>query len=977
MAQILDMLHPSTSYIRMLRPIGSTPFKVKYSYNYRNNSQGNSYNSPPFIWDAQLVASTADSATSANLAKVESVWKCGLQLMAPNSDNYSKEYLNNGVYYPIADTVAQRVRGDMAGNRGNIGRVVEPIFDNLVCVYHFKDGSTVRDTKFCTKKVTELASFIDSSGNALPFYVTDYGAAHTANLDAQLYADLQRFETGQTYNGHPVYGTRSLMASFDTVLEGTINASFKASALDTLSTIAQRQADFYARLDYVTLEPVYTLHFGFLTYKSSKYTVESSAYPLYYEAGYTSVRMSSTAYLYSAVFNVHGSGGTTAYGWNYDNLYDILYTKYSYTDPTKSYSTYDKDTIWDMFDVNYDSATDTVSVTSLYALSGWQAPYNIADVFEGGSSYKAPIPFIADSRVEDSTTATKDLLRSNYWRVNPDSALGFVPVTIVSNGDGTFTYKYRLGKAEDGWPTEPFTGALINATTFSTMQGTLRADAISVASPSDLTKSTVSLNDTSVPYVRGPVYTVDSFTIRKGNDIVRNTVSTQYRNVDKAVTVNMLVTPSELEVPTANTPGWGYEYVNASHATPSTGATLTRVGNTSAVTSTVVADAFEDTDFEGAYVKLNVYKYTGVTYDSKVLVETLELYFVGEYYDNITPAKTSVYINGVTPTVTLPIDTTPATSEIDTLNAECSNTDVATIVLDDHTLSITQVDAGRCTVRIWSTVYPGSEAFITVLSGSTDPGGADDEPDDYENYPVPTDPEEPLSPEARAQHAYFYDFDWRTSQLKQHCGGFDHGIGRGTTHNAAPGTLYIVYSEHSKREYFRDGVRTNGAEDAVGKYVPIPLLQGDDVWHTDYEAPAFLDTGNIADRSDGANKRFREVQYILALDGDVDMQVAFAFLVDGAMRRPMLKPIAEYDPDNDVITVSTEYDEPYSVAESVVGNLGEWKLDSHTLENAERVRVRQNVTGKGITASTRIVFKMSGQFKLLGVNYVYREMYSR
>ncbi len=382
-------------------------------------------------------------------------------------------------------------------------------------------------------------------------------------------------------------------------------------------------------------------------------------------------------------------------------------------------------------------------------------------------------------------------------------------------------------------------------------------------------------------------------------------------------------------------------------------------------------------NLDGYSINYKVYGQTGNSWNDEVVLLDLTVYLVGEYYEQIISPVSSVYINGSAPTKTVVIDTNPATSDIDTLNAECSNEDIAEIEFDDHTLVITQVAAGRCTIRVWSTIYPGSYTMITVVSGTTEPGGADDEPDDYTNYPVPTDPEDPLEPEARAQHAYFYDMDWRTSQLKQHCGGFDHGIGRGKTFNAAPGTLYIVYSEHSKREYFRDGVRTEGMEDQVGKYIPTPLLQGTDVWHTDYEAPAFLDTGNIADRNGTSNKRFREVQYVLALDGDTDMQVAFAFLVDGAMRRPMLKPVAEYDPDADVITVSTEYDEPYSVAESVVGDLGEWKLNAHTLENAERVRVRQNVTGKGITASTRIVFKMSGQFKLLGVNYVYREMYSR
>lgn len=447
---------------------------------------------------------------------------------------------------------------------------------------------------------------------------------------------------------------------------------------------------------------------------------------------------------------------------------------------------------------------------------------------------------------------------------------------------------------------------------------------------------------------------------------VADTIIKKYRDMDSVVSAALSFTPNNLDV--------------ASNcrivAVPSANSAFSVNTVTNMRTSCTAKSA---TDTGGTCsMTYNVYAKDGKTSPtSESVVSTIVIRFTLEYYEDIVPRKQSVYLTGSTPVVTVPIDTSPATSLVDTLSVESSNEDIATVEIDDHVITVTQVDTGRCTILVTSTIVPESRAYITVLSGSTEPGGADDEPDDYTNYPVPTDPEDPLEPEARAQHAYFYDLDWRTSQLKQHCGGFDHGIGRGKTFNAAPGTLYIVYSEHSKREYFRDGIRTEGMEDQLGKYVPTPLLQGDDVWHTDYEAPAFLDTGNIADRNGTSNKRFREVQYILALDGNTDMQVAFAFLVDGAMRRPMLKPVAEYDPEADVITVSTEYDEPYSVAESTVGNLGEWKLDAHTLENAERVRVRQNVTGKGITASTRIVFKMSGQFKLLGVNYIYREMYSR
>ena len=970
MAQIIDNINPSYTAPRVVSPGQSATFDVTCKYDPMVTNVNPTM--PPFIWDFADPNAIDWLAypDAAALSKTREVWAAAFQQFGVwNSGYYCRDYLKNGVYYPIADTVRDRVLGDR-------GPSMRPEYKGLHCVYHYKNGSTYVDTAFYTKKPEQYDQFITPDGLPAPLYIDQYSETANTSWQDPNYRNqcFARKQSGSTYQGYPVYISQTCIVPFNTRISGNIRCSFKSSATMSFAEIATAQARFNDVIDYIELRPIYNLHFGGPGMASGDTEVwRGSTYPLYYPDEVV-VKYSNTFYIYDVPFKL-SSYHSSVFPIG-DNVEEMNYLKFSYTDNTKSYSTYNKDTVWDDFTVSYDPDTCTVSVTTLYPLSGWQAPYNIADIFAGGSVFSVPIPFVADDRATDSVTSTRDLLRSNYWRTYTGSASGTITCDVISNGDGTLTYSYVLGAAADGWPTEPFTGSLVNSTVLSTMQGVLGYGALVPASPSDLTKATVTLNDTGKTYTRKPVYTVDSFTIRKGDDVVKNTTSVQYHNTDRTVTTNILVTPSELADPTANTPGWGYEYVSASHATPSTGTGFMRVGKTAAA-STVVADSFEDTEYEGAYVKLNIYKYTGVTYDSKVLVETLELYFVGEYYDNITPAKTSVYINGAAPTVTLTIDTAPATSEVDTLNAECSNTDVAEIEFDDHTLSITQVDAGRCTVRVWSTVYPGSEAFITVLSGSTDPGGTDDEPDDYTQYPTPTDPEEPLSPESRAQHAYFYDLDWRTSQLRQHCGGFDHGIGRGETHNAAPGTLYIVYSEHSKREYFRDGVRTNGSEDIVGKYTPTPLLQGTDVWHTNYEAPAFLDTGNMADRNDGANKRFREVQYILALDGDVDMQVAFAFLVDGAMRRPMLKPVAEYDPEADVITVSTEYDEPYSVAESTVGNLGEWRLDAHTLENAERVRVRQNVTGKGITASTRIVFKMSGQFKLLGVNYVYREMYSR
>lgn len=146
-----------------------------------------------------------------------------------------------------------------------------------------------------------------------------------------------------------------------------------------------------------------------------------------------------------------------------------------------------------------------------------------------------------------------------------------------------------------------------------------------------------------------------------------------------------------------------------------------------------------------------------------------------------------------------------------------------------------------------------------------------------------------------------------------------------------------------------------------------------DHWNSNTDAFAYLDTGNIADRASLDMKRFREVQYVLCPSKDLDIHVAFGFLVDGKLRKNLVAPHVSRN-ESGIIDVVTEYDDPY---DSDVGNLGEFVLGTDRLCNSDRYLIRHNVSGKGITASTRIVFKMDGQYSIVGVNYVYRPMYSR
>lgn len=363
----------------------------------------------------------------------------------------------------------------------------------------------------------------------------------------------------------------------------------------------------------------------------------------------------------------------------------------------------------------------------------------------------------------------------------------------------------------------------------------------------------------------------------------------------------------------------------------------------------------------------------GLNYNSPTVIGRIYFDTLRQLYSSIIVPVTSLYLDGSHNTRTIPVTAYPDTAITDSVSVSTSDENVATCEYEDGVLTITQIAQGYCVITL-SNGTGTTTTVINIVSGSTFQGGIDEEPDSYTSYPEPTSSTTDAA--SRAQHAYYHALDWKTAQLGPHTAGFDHGIGRGTTHNATPGQLYAVFSERTNGRFFRSDARYNGVADTPDVFVPTVLHDaGDDYWHSNYDAPSFLDTGDIGDKNGNDTKRFREVQYVLALDEGADLDVAFAFIVDGAVRKPLTRPVASYDAATDTITVTTEYDEPYAVGNP--GKLGEWTLDSATLANAERVRIRQNVTGKGITASTKIVFKMSGHWKLLGVNYVYRPMYSR
>lgn len=994
MAEIKNLIHTYDTD-RVIDALSGAPLSLEFSYDFDAY-----YNAPPFVWDASMVPSDTDPVNYDNLLKVPTdLWKFCIQRMSGDTRANYREYAkyakrSEGVYDSVSEPMGERIRFDCSGS--NSAFFVD--FTRIDCVYHYTDGTSFRDIYFDTKEVTDFNKFYNAQGKPLPFYFKTKSEVHDAPLNDRVWNSLQKFDAGYTIDGKEVYGTVTRVIPFTTSIDGTIGVSFKWDTNDTLSQLSAHQTAFDDIIDYVTFEPVYSIAYGRVSKQGTKYYWDpASGVPLGYAARGTSAQLQrSSGPITDLVFTLHSINDAGAHirgSYRYDTDTQKKNNKYTYVDNTVDYATAftTKAEALELFDVSY--ADNVVTVSMKQPARGWMPPYNYSELVSNQDSLCVPFLLLLDDRYSDTDVFNGELMYSDYWRLHPGEqyrataypghVMGLYHVTHVNNLDGTISFSYPLIGDGEGWPTVPFEGSLALSKALHLGKGILDAQDQLVPWNCWSTDRAVFLGDMSnFVYTRDDVHLISGIDAYKGsvNPDNKLAINTQtafiYKNIDAQYVLTIPLRATSPVDKVTDTPGWGYEVLQGTHVSSSvTG--LQRIQNSLDAQFVITADALEDTALEGGNITFKLYKYTGATYDSKVAVAEYDIYFIGEYYQEIVPSVSSVYLTGSSPEKVVHIDTNPATSFIDSLNAECSNNEIAVIKLDDHTLTITQVATGRCTVRVWSTIFPGSYAMITVISGTTEPGGADDEPDNYTNYPVPTDPEHPLEPEARAQHAYFYDLDWRTSQLKQHCGGFDHGIGRGKTFNAAPGTLYIVYSEHSKREYFRDGVRTEGMEDQIGKYIPTPLLQGNDVWHTDYEAPAFLDTGNVADRNGTSNKRFREVQYVLALDGDTDMQVAFAFLVDGAMRRPMLKPVAEYDPEADVITVSTEYDEPYSVAESTVGNLGEWKLDAHTLENAERVRVRQNVTGKGITASTRIVFKMSGQFKLLGVNYVYREMYSR
>ena len=899
-------------------------------------------------------------------------------------------------------------------------------YDHAYIRYWFKDGYFCEDTNFATKRPGQAGDiWMADSTHPIPIWTDSLEITHVSDITMSDY--LSTNELLRTEAKHYTY-----FDPFYTRIKFNANTWFGGTYAENM----QREQSFFDKIERIEI----CVNYFIFAYKSTlerarKGYDTSKLYKVY--NGYSSGRRewySSVGVYESGLyrdFAVHAIVSRNESDTNYEPHYanSPMDTEYATLQQLDNY------THINAFSKPSDNAqTDAVDYTSVYSVSDIRTKYDIsqdddesvivtttapqkglgypADVeaFYNSEEFVVPVPFVKDDRWGSHDYCGGSMLYSSYWGYRAGvswrgastddehmlvaPSLGPDRHTINSDGTITIHYEKYTPNGAPKYPVRQYTGSLEQTGEMSFMPGRVVKylfgdESYNIKSVLLVDLYTATDDITNVYDSTDIIYTRPEFPLSKSMRITNSPnpdsvtadgpqtykVLYKYRTIDRAVTLKPTIVPGVQ----TDKPGWGYEFSDATNITVQGGTSgYVRKGpSADNIEFTLNALSLEDTDLEGGSIKLKLYTLTGETWDSKELYAEYDIYIVGEYYEDIVPSATSVYITGADPEKIIRIDTNPATSLIDSLDAECSNDEIAEIELDDHTLTITQVATGRCTVRVWSTIFPGSYSMITVISGTTEPGGADDEPDDYTDYPEPTDPEDPLEPEARAQHAYFYDMDWRTSQLKQHCGGFDHGIGRGKTFNAAPGTLYIVYSEHSKREYFRDGVRTEGMEDQLGKYIPTPLLQGDDVWHTDYEAPAFLDTGNIADRNGTSNKRFREVQYVLALDGDTNMQVAFAFLVDGAMRRPMLEPVAEYDPEADVITVSTEYDEPYSVAESTVGNLGEWKLDSHTLENAERVRVRQNVTGKGITASTRIVFKMSGQFKLLGVNYVYREMYSR
>lgn len=404
---------------------------------------------------------------------------------------------------------------------------------------------------------------------------------------------------------------------------------------------------------------------------------------------------------------------------------------------------------------------------------------------------------------------------------------------------------------------------------------------------------------------------------------------------------------------------------------------LTTYKNTRAVQDFTIA-AINDWDNVRTFtITLTLWTHTMNSWDDKRVIATKVIVVKRNTYTAIRANNQALYLDGNHPTRTVTLTLSPGILNTDSLTVNSSNESIATAQFrNNRTVTVTQVGTGRCTITIASVCDPSVSCVIDIVTGSQSQGGTDTEPDDYNTYPTPISSD--LTDYSRAQHAYYSAVDWRTTQLGVHTSGFDHGIGRGVTTNAAPGTLYAVFSERSTGEYSRETLVLDGVADTMDAYIPQVLLQSDDdYWHTNYDAFAYLDTGNIGDRVSNDTKRFREVQYILNVDDDSDLTVAFAFLVDGAIRKPLAEPVVDYDPVTDTITVSTEYSDPYTVEQSTVGHLNAWTLGAGTLENSDRVRIRHNVTGKGITASTRIVFKTPGQFKLLGVNYVYRPMYSR
>lgn len=712
-------------------------------------------------------------------------------------------------------------------------------------------------------------------------------------------------------------------------------------------------------------------------------TNAASAVPLYYDEN--SALVTSNEFTYSVY--MFPSNETTIDTYDIDQ---ICYTTVRWRN--KSSSDYAED--WD--DIRY---TYTISQNSLdpkyyfiYAnaikpLCGFGKPQIVNDL---DLSDETPIvPFITTLADCQSNMS----LPTSYLYANPytnmrreDSSLSWsdthpygIPITFYRDIYNKLSLRYEITFDDVQYPTIAFDNTLEMTVNFIVTKGLLNSAGTMIRYNSSTDKTTVTFTvDTETPgklneryahiigqhqrnlaFPESSAYKIklDDVPVSNGYNvsILPDTLTRRLaHSVSAELNDNSIVAPPLFIAVSA-----GEEWVHDSHYN----------ANTEEFSCTF--KSYNDGLDNGSTV-VTIYR-RGLNYNSPAVIGRIYFDTLRQLYSSIIVPVTSLYLDGSHSTRAIPVTAYPDTAITDSVSVSTSDEDVATCEYEDGVLTITQVAQGYCVITL-SNGTGTTTAVINIVSGSTFQGGIDEEPDSYTSYPEPTNSTTDAA--SRAQHAYYHALDWKTSQLGPHTAGFDHGIGRGTTYNAAPGQLYAVFSERTNGRFFRSDARYNGVADTPDVFVPTVLHDADDdYWHSNYDAPALLDTGDIGDKNGNDTKRFREVQYVLALDGDANLDVAFAFSVDGAVRKPLTHPVASYDIATDTITVTTEYDEPYAVGNP--GKLGEWTLDSATLANSERVRIRQNVTGKGITASTKIVFKMSGHWKLLGVNYVYRPMYSR